>query len=189
MSLKGFPRRTLRGDRPVYRIHQTSRSAWWFSSAGSGRFDPVGTAMGACYLAEKPLAAWVEVFRKRMLLAEADVQERSLLCVQLERELRLADLTSRRALQFGVTASLGADEDYADSQAFAVRAVQAGFDGIRYRVRHDPSQPLHGIALFAAEGAPDPADSQWPAGDESAIRDELIADAGRFFGYQVLPTP
>jgi hypothetical protein len=51
----------------------------------------------------------VEVFRKRLVVAEAEVAERALLSVTLGRDLRLADLTSRRALAFGVTASLGAD--------------------------------------------------------------------------------
>jgi RES domain-containing protein len=110
VTLRGFPRRTLRGDTTIHRIHRAATGAWWFSADGSGRFDPVGTGKGACYLAERPLAAWVEVFRKRMLLAEAEVRERSLLSTELGRDLRLADLTSRRALSFGVTASLGANE-------------------------------------------------------------------------------
>ncbi len=188
-ELKGFPRRTLRGDRTVYRIHRAAKMAWWFSSNGSGRFDPVDTGLGACYVAESALGAWVEVFRKRMLLAEDEVAERALLSVELGRDLRLADLTSRRALGFGVTASLGADERYDDSQAFAVDAAQAGFDGIRYLVRHDPAQQLYGIALFAPAGAPDPTDRGWPPHGDGAIPDDLVAEAGKRFGYRVLPVP
>ena len=189
MTLRGFPRRTLRGDTTIYRIHRAATGAWWFSADGSGRFDPVGTGKGACYLAERPLGAWVEVFRKRMLLAEAEVRERSLLSTELGRDLRLADLTSRRALSFGATASLGANEQYDSSQAFAVQAVQARFDGIRYLVRQDPAQKLHGIALFAHAGAPDATDPHWRTNDDNAIPGDLIAEAGRLFGYRVLPTP
>jgi len=93
VSLKGFPRRTLRGDRTIYRIHKSARAPWWFSCTGNGRFDPVGTGMGACYLAQDPLGAWVEVFRKRQLLPEVEIAERSLLAVALKRDLRLADIT------------------------------------------------------------------------------------------------
>lgn len=189
MNLKGFPRRTLRGDRTLYRIHRVSRGPWWFSSDGAGRFDPVGTGMGACYLAELALGAWVEVFRKRMLLAEDDVLERALLSVELGRDLRLADVTSRRALSFGVTASMGADEQYDDSQAFAVEAVRTGFDGVRYLVRHDPAQQFYGIALFAPAGAPGNSDPAWPSDDDGPLPDELVAEAGRRFGYRVLPRP
>jgi len=142
--------------------------------------------MGACYLAERPLGAWVEVFRKAMVLAEGEVAARSLFSVELGRELRLADLTSRRALGFGVTASLGAGEDYAKSQALAADAIDAGFDGIRYLVRHHPAQRLFGIALFGAPGATDP---QWPSGIDVELPDALIAEARRSFGYRLLPRP
>jgi RES domain-containing protein len=190
VNLTGFPRRTLRGDRTLHRIHRTASGPWWFSSTGSGRFDPVGTGSGACYVAEAPLGAWVEVFRKRMLLAEAEVRQRSLLSVQLGRDVRLANLTSRRALAFGVTASLGADEHYDESQAFAVSAVHAGFGGIRYLLRHDPAQHLYGVALFGDAGSPATTDrATWPADAASPIPDALVAEARQRFGYRVLPVP
>jgi RES domain-containing protein len=189
VNLKRFPRRTLRGDRTVYRIHRAANHPWWFSADGSGRFDPVGTRLVACYLAELALGAWVEVFRRRLLLAEDEVASRTLLSVELGRDLRLADLTSRRALGFGVTASLGANEHYDDSQAFAGQAAHAGFDGLRYLVRHDPTQQLYGLALFAPPGAPDTADPRWPAADDEPIPDDLVAEAGMRFGYRVLPAP
>lgn len=185
MTLDGFPRRTLRGDRTIYRIHRAARAPWWLSSDGSGRFDPLGIGKGACYLAERPLGAWIEVFRKRMLLAEAEINARSLFAVQLGRDLRLADLTSRRALGFGVTAAPGANQEYGASQAFAEQALNAGFDGIRYLVRHDPAQRLYGLALFGEPGA----DPRWPAGDDGELPDALIVEAKVTFGYRVLPTP
>jgi hypothetical protein len=144
--------------------------------------------MGACYLAQDPLGAWVEVFRKRQLLPEAEIARRSLLAVALKRDLRLADVTARRALSFAITASLGSGGQYDESQTFAARALEDGFDGIRYFVRHDPAQKLYGVALFAPTGTPDPTDSRWPP-DSSAIPNALIRDAERLFGYRVLPTP
>jgi RES domain-containing protein len=187
-ELQRFPKRTLRGARTIYRIHRRKKSAWWFSANGDGRFDPTGSGTGACYLAEDPLGAWLEVFRKALLLAEADVTGRELMTVALGRDLRLADLTSRRALAYGVTASLGAGEDYAASQRFAAHALAAGFDGIRYLVRHDPAQKLYGIALFGPPGAADPADGCWPHAS-GPIPGGVIARAEREFGYRVLPTP
>jgi RES domain-containing protein len=189
VTLDRFPRRTLRGDRTIYRIHRSAGRAWWFSSDGSGRFDPIGTGSAACYLAERPLDGWIEVFRKQMLLSQADISGRALFSVDLGRDLRLADITSRRALEFGLTASLGANQCYRDSHAFAVRAIAAGFDGIRYLVRHDPAQRLYGLALFGAPGAPDPADPNWPEGVDGDIPLELITEAERAFGYRVLPPP
>lgn len=189
MNLRGFPRRTLRGDRTIHRIHRADKRPWWFSSDGAGRFDPVGTGLGACYLAEQPLGAWLEVFRKSMLLTEDEVRDRALFSPRLRREVRLADLTSRRALGFGVTASLGASEEYDESQAFAAAVANDGFGGIRYLLRHDPAQRLYGVALFAAAGAPDAADRAWPLAGDGPIPDDLVAQAARRFRYRVAPPP
>jgi hypothetical protein len=191
VNLDGFPRRTLRADHLIHRVHRTARGCWWFSSdPNGGRFDPVGTGMGACYFAETPLGAFIEVFRKTLLIAEADVTERSLSTVAMGRSLRLANLTSRRALGFGVTASLGASEDYRPSRAFAADAVTAGFDGVRYLARHDPSQRLYSVALFAPAGGVDPTDPDWPQPQQTqAIPQALIEDANRRFHYRVLPAP
>jgi RES domain-containing protein len=190
VSLTRFPQRTLRGATEIYRIRWSGKSPWWFSADGSGRFDPVGTGQGACYFAGRPVGAWVEVFRKTMLLAEDEVLERALYRAKLGRDLRLADVTSRRALQFGITASIGAGEDYTESHAFAVDAVAAGFAGVRYLVRHDPAQRLYGFALFGRGGESGPVAS--PGGLASAddpIPDDVVGEARRLFDYRVLPTP
>jgi RES domain len=188
VKLTSFPRRALRGDAELFRIHRRERDAWWFSSDGSGRFDPVGTGLGACYFATDPLGAWVEVFRDNLLLDGAEVIARSLGRTRLGRHARLADLTSRRALQFGVTASLGADRDYAESHAFAARAAMTGFAGIRYFVRHDRAQKLYGIALFGDPGAVGRSPA-WPPIEDGPIPNELVDAVRRTFGYQILPLP
>jgi RES domain-containing protein len=166
-----------------------ARDAWWFTQDGSGRFDLIAAAHGTCYFADRPVGAWIEVFRKRMLLPEAEVAARTLFTVQLGRDLRLADLTSRRALQYGITASVGAGESYAASHEFAAAALDAGFDGVRYPVRHDPAQKLYGYALFGAAGAADPGDPRCPAGTDTPLPNELVDEAARLFGYRVIPTP
>jgi len=187
VTLRRFPQRTLRGDRQIHRIHRADTSGWWFSTDGSGRFDPVGAGKGACYFAEEPLGAWVEVFRRQMLLRDVALDERALLSVALGHDVRLADLTSRRALQFGITASLGADPDYSSGQAFAVEALRAGFGGIRYFVRHDPAQKLFGIALFGDAGlTAEPVEAQSVSGP---IPDELVDQARGRFGYRIVPRP
>ncbi|MDQ3631073.1 MAG: RES family NAD+ phosphorylase [Actinomycetota bacterium] len=183
--MKGFPRRTLRADRTLFRIHKAVDDAWWFSSSGEGRFDPVGSGQGACYLAETPLGAWVETFRRQMTWSEAAILGRGLFVGETGRELRLADLTSRRALQFGVTATVSAGEDYHASQAFAANALVAGFDGLRYWVRHDPRQNLAGVALFAPAGT----GTGWPSGRDGPISDQLIQEAATTYGYRIVPRP
>jgi RES domain-containing protein len=185
VTLVRFPRRTHRGDAVLHRIHWQHHAPWWFSADGRGRFDPVGTGSGACYLAEEPLGAWVEVFRTAVLLDQLELDARRLTRLLTGTDLRLADLTSRRALQFGVTASLGADRDYAASQAFAVRALDAGFAGVRYLVRHDPAQRLHGVALFG------PAETSDAPGTATSgpIPAELADQARARFRYRIAEHP
>lgn len=184
MNLRGFPRSTLRADRTVHRIHRATHGPWWFSAAG-GRFDPVGTSRGACYLAAEPLGAWLEVFRDQMTWAESDLRQRRLLSVELGRELSFADVTSRRALQFGVTAQLGADSNTDASRTFAAEALEAGYDGVRYWACHDPRQKRYAYAIFDTAGE----SRAWPAVLSEPLSDRLIAEAAQAYGYRILPRP
>jgi len=77
-----------------------------------------------------------------------------------------AHLTSRRASRFGVTATLGAGERYDDSHAFALRALEDGFDGVRYLLRHDPPSGSTGSRC-----------SQQPGAAGRVISDALLRDA------------
>jgi hypothetical protein len=125
-----------------------------------------------------------------MLFAEDEVLERSLYSAQLGADLRLADVTSRRALQFSITASTGANEDYSESHTFAVEAVSAGFAGVRYLVGHDPAQSLYGIALFGEAGESGAVGNPvMGSSSDRPIPDLVIKEAERLFGYRVLPTP
>lgn len=137
-------------------------------------------------MATQPLGAWIEVFRQEMLLSEVAITQRVLCTIQLGRDVRLADLTSRRVLQFGVSASLGANEEYSASQAFAATALEAGFAGIRYWLRHDPAQRLYAIALFGDAGASTP---ERAAAVEHENPETLLDQAQAAFGYRILPTP
>lgn len=170
-------------------MHRAGRSPWWFSDDGTGRFDPVGApGKGACYLAADELAAFVEVFRTRMTLPLESIEQRRVSLPRLDRDLRLADLCARRALAYGVTAALGAGGDYDRSQEFASAALNAGFDGVRWWVRHDPAQTLVGVALFGPAGEVEDSEG-WPVPDAAELSDRLLVQARRKFGYRVVPRP
>ena len=190
MKLDGFPSFTIPSGTRLYRIHRANNPPWWFSSDGSGRFDPVGVpGLGACYLAEQELGAWVEVFRTAAVIAESDVHSRRLCSPALSHDVTLADATSRMALGFGVTASLGAGQNYEPSHEFAAAAADEGFAGVRYLLRHDPSQSLIGVALFGPAGAAALDDAAWPAQPDVEIPLELVEAAADAFGYRVVPSP
>jgi RES domain len=132
-------------------VHRARRSPWWFSSDGSGRFD-LPVPHGTCYLADAPLGALLEVTRGLTILSESFLAGRRLFTTTLVVERHLADLATAAAYGFGVTGELSATPDYTGPLAWAAALHAAGFDGIAYRVRHDPRAELSGIALFGRAG-------------------------------------
>ena len=94
----------------------------------------------------------MEVARGLTILSEDFLAGRRLLTATLVAGLRVADLTAAAAYGFGVTAELGATPDYTGPHAWASALRDAGFDGIRYHVRHDPRADLTGVALFGRAG-------------------------------------
>jgi hypothetical protein len=190
IDLGRLPYKTLRAGTRLYRIHRRAFGPWYFDGSGDGRFDPVATRdRGACYWAEDPHGAWVEVFRTRMLLTPDDVDDRRLSVLTLRGSLRVPDLTSRRALTAGVTAALTAGAEYGPAHELA-DALQGREEGVRWRLRHDLEQQLIGIALFGQEGAASPsARRALPPTRSTRITGRLINDARREFGYEILTPP
>ncbi len=180
-DLSGFPSFRLRGSR--VRIHRATVGPWWFNSDLGQRFDLAAPA-GTCYLADRPIGAFIEVFRGFAggLIPESEITTRRIARLRPPHSLRLADLLNERAAEFGVTAELGAMSDYACSQAWAGALARAGFDGIRYHLRHDPASRLVGIAVFGTAGERDS-----PVLADDPIDDRTVREAARRFGIRVLP--
>jgi hypothetical protein len=87
-----------------------------------------------------------------------------------------ADLTGNEAARFGLDASVSASSagDYSASQTLATEAFDEGFAGVRYRVRHDLSQGMIGVALFGPAGA-QPEDLL--KGEDRELDEALLARA------------
>lgn len=174
----------MRAGTRLFRIHSAGLGAWWFANDGSGRFDLTGDPeRGACYLAETPVGAFVEVFRVA-LVSQTAVRARALSTLALPLRAVLADCTSGRARAFGVTGAIHSGEDYDRTQAWAQALSGAGFDGIRSPLSRDPRQTLAGVALFGPAGSP-----RWRAGRAEPIPLDVIREAQRRFGIRVLPAP
>jgi len=131
---------------------------------------------------EKPLGAFVEAFRDPRIVHASTVADRALATLRPPARLRLADCTARDARRFGITLEIGASDDYELCQAWAEAFAAEGFRGIRYRLRHDPSGSLIGIALFGAAGEAD-----WPVEASDPIPDDLIREAEGRYGVIVVP--
>lgn len=176
----------MAGGTPLFRIHRATRGPWYFSRSGSGRFDPPGSAaLGACYFAEEPAGCFLEVFRDfAAALPMEEIRLRRMARIELPGELRLADCTMERARSWGVTAEIHSTPDYRSTQPWAEAFARSGFDGVRYLLRHDPSQRLKGVALFGPAGTP----SGYPSGTSEPIRPTMLEEVERRFGIRVLDT-
>jgi hypothetical protein len=92
----------------------------------------------------------------------------------------LADCTDSRTRRFGLTGEIHSSDEREQTRIWAEALAQAGFGGIRYLVRHDPSQREIGIALFGPGGEAD-----WPVVSTELIGFDLILSAERRFGITV----
>jgi RES domain len=184
---KSFPSRLFPIRRALFRIHRTINGPFWFNDDGGWRFDPPLThrgIYGVCYLGLEPLASYVEVFGRTGAIPHSSITERQLSTVAVSRDLNLADLTDRHALGYGINATYSVGSDYGHSQQLSAVLHDAGFDGIYYRVRHDPGMELSGVAMF---GPPGENSSSFDAPTTANIPPDLVAEGRTQFGLEVFP--
>jgi hypothetical protein len=151
-----FPSFGLEESTELFRIHQEHLHPAWFNNDGGWRFDPPPThrtKFGSCYLGLEPLSSYVEVFGRIGTVPEGEVSKRALSSLTSLGTFAIADLTDRTVLGlYKVTAAHSTGTDYEPAQKLAADLYDAGFDGIRYRVSHDPAMKLEAIAVFGEPG-------------------------------------
>lgn len=162
-------------------MHRATNGPWWFSSDGSQRFD-LRRPNGTCYVAERPMGAFLEVAARFNVVKRAELDERAMAEITIDRDLRLANCLAPRAASFGVKAEVSAGYPYETvSHPWARRLWHAGFDGVRYGAGHHPALSEVCFALFGEAGATARYGS-WTTGP---IADSLVAEAVRVFGFLV----
>jgi hypothetical protein len=179
-DLGDFPAHRLSPDQTLFRVHQAVHGPWWFGSDGQGRFDLL-QPLGTCYLAESALGAFVEAFRRAgVVIPRAVLQQRHVSSLHVPDTMLIADCTDPRVRRYGLTGEIHTAVDRATTQHWAAALATAGFQGIRYLVRHDPSQREIGIALFGLGG-----EARWPVVATELIGTDLILAAEWRFGITV----
>ena len=166
----------------LFRIHRVGFRPWWFSHSGAGRFDlVVSTDLGSCYFAERPEGCILEVCRSfTSVIPKGELDSRRLLKFALPQDVRVADCTAERARLFGITAEIHSTPQYEETHAWADAFARAGFQGIRYLLRHDPAQRLAGVVLFGPAGSP----IDFPDIQGEPIGQEVLDEIERRFGIQ-----
>jgi hypothetical protein len=171
------------GTKPLWRIHAADVAPWFFDVGPDGRFNL--SESGTCYLAEEPIGAFIEKFGR--LLRPGGVIPEPLVDAQRLTKLRppkaeVVDLTDPTVLGLvGLTAEIHSTPDYNLTQGWALALQEAGYDGIRYKARHDPRGELASIALFGSGKPPR------SSGTATAVPVDLIHQASVTFAITVLP--
>ncbi len=153
------------------------------------RFDPPPSHVsrfGACYVARTEIACFLEVFGGLPVVSQHEIDVRRTTTFTATRPLRLANLTDRIVLgRYRIDGSMQTGMDRTATQALAAERFDEGFDGIVYRIRHDPRLVLEGLALFSTPGTNSKFFGQPRTGSISAA---VIKTAADEFGIDVLPT-
>ena len=156
MHLDGFPSIELTPDALLYRAHKWKYETVYYSATGDGRFD-ISTPEGTCYFSEAPLGAFLETFRDEPVFTEGMALQGAMATYRVRpRRLLIADCTDKRAAEFGIPEWLhdSASDRYGETQAWATRLRDAGFDGLRYWSRYSrkADREVRTFALFGPEG-------------------------------------
>lgn len=161
-------------------LHRAARlGPWWFCACGDCRFD-LTSPLGTCYLGTDELAGLLESIGLEWVsggvLTHAFVTARTIYPWQAPKSTPLANLVSRRALEYKVSNEPSDMNPYRIPQEYAARLAavrnRAGqvFAGIRYRTRFDTGAVARGVALFGPEGEAD-----WPVPRGRPVDDKLLA--------------
>lgn len=94
----------------------------------------------------------------------------------------IVDLTDPTVLGLaGLTAEIHSTTDYDLTQSWALALQEAGYDGIRYKARHDPRGQLVSIALFGSDKPPR------STAKTTTVPVDPIHEASATFAIAVLP--
>jgi RES domain len=189
-NLEGFP-----SVEPPAALHRLSinENPWYFSTATAtdgGRFD-LPIPHGTCYWADTLEGALGEKFL-RVPRNSVTVEElQALYHHKVKPNLQdiFADLTSKLSRRFGLNGEASISLDYAATRQWAVALHSAGFRGLRYVLRSDPSLKNLGFAIFSRMGASKRAPIGFAGATQTMLNVELATRLLESMGVAVLPRP
>jgi hypothetical protein len=183
VDLASFPTRNLPAGTVWWREHRRTAHPWWFSCAGTGRYD-LAPPRGTCYLASNAAAAVRERtgpdLAAHRLIPASLLKDRVVSRLTLPTPVRAANLAVAAATRFEVTSELPVMVPYRIPQTSAAALAAQNFTGVLTQLRFSPGRSTR-LALFSDAGertdwATDPAPS-----DATVLAEQL--------GFRVLDPP
>lgn len=183
-ELRDFPKRPIATTLQFWRVHHADYLPWWFSD--QYRFG-LPTPYGTCYLASDPISAILEArFRGTPILAATELSGYKIRPLSLPKEVTTADTTQQLSAGFGITRDFACGNDYSQTQDWAKAFRSAGYGGIWYWPRHNPSPAVGSLALFGTSGTR----KSWRRGRaEDVLSDEWIERLRSEAGVRVIHVP
>jgi hypothetical protein len=155
-ALAEFPKVKFDTDDVLYRVHRANLDPAYFSNSGDGRFDPPRHSRaeyGTCYVSASADGAFLEALGRIRPLPDYVVRERVISEVSPTKSMIIADLTDSTVIgAFGIGGDVSVGAEYSLPQAWSAAFRSAGFEGIRYTARHDPTFCERSLALFGPPG-------------------------------------
>lgn len=148
-DLTEFPSATLTDKNKLVRIHK--RPPIYFGSNGMNRYDH--PRLGTCYFAESNVGALLEVARGLTVIGPDWLEDRKISSVRVGAPIVIADTTHPKAYAHGYTLTVSAGGDYGLGAEWAEALAEHGFDGLRYKLRHDTTASETGVAVFGTTAA------------------------------------
>lgn len=185
----------------LHRGHNAGNSLVYFSHDGYGRFDPPTHERdnyGTCYFAGSDEGAFLEKLgRLGPYLNEERIRGVVMGEASPSRNLCLADLTNRLVIgaPFYIDNDIASGREYLLAQAYGAALRAAGWDGVTYWARHDPTQQERSFAIFGPpgaqpfeEGASGVSAGQFDRITSQPIANDLLDRMERKHGIVVVPT-
>jgi hypothetical protein len=192
VELGDFPWLNIGPDRVFYRLHRAEFEPGYFCNDGYCRFDPPRHSRveyGTCYVATSPVGAFLETLGRIRPLPEGVVRDRVVSEVAPEVPVRVADLTHPSVVgRFGIAGDVSVGSDYGLPQAWGAALIQAGFAGVMYTARHDPTFTETSVAFFGPPGEQPGRLRRVKDTESGPVGDELAAHMQERFGIVVVPT-
>jgi hypothetical protein len=173
----------------VYRVHQIVHEPEWFGTSTDDRWSPpspTATLFGTCYTGTDPLTAFIEAVIELPLLTQSDIDRRSLASMQASQDQGIADMSNPRIVgEWALDRRISSGDNYGACQRWANALRLAGFTGVFYEPRHDPSGNGHqSIAFF---GDPGYQPTQIHVIEDEPIPGWVVDEAREIFGLRIWP--
>lgn len=192
-SLTGFPRRTLRSGRTIYRLHHRDLGPFWFAQSapedpGGSRFD-LPAPDGASYWSLDPVVALLETLARRPIrLIPAEVVDRfAMTSAPLPQDVEAANMPVKAANKFGLTAEIHTTAHRPLTKAWAVALYAAGFGSVLAIPRHDVTGRHRTFTMWDRTGEHQPWGWEWDP--HSAPVNGEVLDELTTWGVRVVPKP